>query len=246
MGAAGGAGGLVNAAMCWALHVPRGVHAARWHVVPAGFVHGAVLAVVPVVAAALANRLRGSARWLRWPVAIAAGAVAGYLAWVPVEMSFFSASLAEALTWPCDMFRRHAYLYVLPTWTVVYTRFGLVAALFGLWLARGRRASSPMREIAAACACGVAGSWWFWEEFGWYFSPVHGCIWGSLVGWAAWRAGALGGLRDVPRERHPGPSRGPRPALRATYHSRATSAADRRGSSAMAPRAQPARHVPQP
>jgi hypothetical protein len=71
--------------------------------------------------------------------------------------------------------------------------FGFVALLYysavAMYLARQR---SLMAHVTLAVAAGIAGSLWWWIVMGpWYFSVLHGAIWGTLVGVGAWSA--LGG-----------------------------------------------------
>ena len=66
--------------------------------------------------------------------------------------------------------------------------FGLVALLYylaiALWLARERRLAA---HVTGAAVAGIFGSLWWWISFGpWYFSVLHGAIWGTLVGVGAW------------------------------------------------------------
>ena len=51
------------------------------------------------------------------------------------------------------------------------------------------RARSLAKHVMYAAAAGFLGSVWWWTEVGpWYFSAIHGAIWGALVGVAAWTA----------------------------------------------------------
>jgi hypothetical protein len=62
--------------------------------------------------------------------------------------------------------------------------FGLVALLYYAALHRlASRSSGPLECALLASASGFLGSLWWWIEIeAWYFSLIHGSIWGVLVG----------------------------------------------------------------
>jgi hypothetical protein len=176
----GAAGGAINAWLCYA-QWPEPIKDAtfRWHVVPAGAIHGAVLALCSVAAAMVLSRNHLGARLLAAPVI---GWVSGYASWIPLNLSTFDEPLGQSLAWPFRQEWQRAA--VGPFWY-----FGLVAAVHYLCLvstspAMRRRLSV---QVTCAAAAGTLGSlwWWFaWER--WYFSAIHGAIWGVCVGAAAW------------------------------------------------------------
>jgi hypothetical protein len=44
-------------------------------------------------------------------------------------------------------------------------------------------------QFLMGISSGVLGSLWFWIVYGpWYFSLIHGIIWGSFVGFGLWIA----------------------------------------------------------
>ena len=67
--------------------------------------------------------------------------------------------------------------------------FGAVAGVLYLSLLLARSVASRWVLILAATAAGVSGSLWWWTEWGpWYFSLIHGAVWGTFVGFAlSWR-----------------------------------------------------------
>lgn len=178
--AGGAAGGAVNALLCY-LRVPVPIgdgpeYELAWHIVLAGAVHGGVLAAGAFYAA----------RWwaprnaaLRLVGAVLVGWVAGYLSWnalslsishtVRAPWSLFSDGALEAIRAPLDV-------------------FGAVAGLFWLALVTRRRPPASFGGCAIpAIACGVLGSLRWWIEYHlWYFSLIHGTIWGLAVGAALW------------------------------------------------------------
>jgi hypothetical protein len=73
-----------------------------------------------------------------------------------------------------------------------FAYFGLVAFLYYLWLAvRGLETRGLAANVIAGCAAGVFGSLWWWISWErWYFSVLHGAIWGALAG-----AGVAGSMK---------------------------------------------------
>jgi hypothetical protein len=184
----GGLGGGINA---WLCYVKWPVSAADFDlsVVPAGAGHGAILALVAVGAAMLFARRR---LWLRFAPHAAVGWVSGFL-------SFLVLHIALNLTDP-KVFKWSEILEPtvhLLTWPFFY--WGLVGLLyyFALCVCRGLRLRDLALHMILASVSGILGSLWWWTEFGpWYFSLIHGAIWGGLVGFGMWSA--------VRRERPPG------------------------------------------
>jgi hypothetical protein len=178
IGLAGGIAGLANAALCflrWPVPVHDPAAVFRWHVMPAGFVHGAVLALAAAAAALGARRWRRPARW---GASILVGWMAGYLAWIPLDVSVFGERWARTFVWPFvngDSARQGL-------WTP-FCFFGLVSALLFLWLACPQRPLRPLSNILAAVLAGVLGSVWWWIMWKtWHFSILHGTVWGLSVG----------------------------------------------------------------
>jgi len=124
---AGGIGGLVNAILCylgWPVPVQDTSVAFQWHLIPAGFAHGSALAAIPVFAAALA---RGLKRPLRWAAGILVGWVAGYLSWIPLDLSVGQDSPTGALISPFLNGDSSASALWAP-----FLYFGGIAALLGM------------------------------------------------------------------------------------------------------------------
>ena len=172
-------GGLINAWLCYA-GWPVGVPDAQfeWHIVPSGAVHGGVLAGLTLLAVRL---LPWQSRGGRSCGILLAGWVVGWVSWVPLNHSAFEASWVESLLWP-----------VRGGWNGVHTPycfFGLVPVVYLLLttLQPVCEHRSLVRQIARGCAAGILGSLWFWVSWeAWYFSPLHGAIWGVCVGVGAW------------------------------------------------------------
>jgi hypothetical protein len=176
VGFSGALAGTANAWLCYAgIPIPVDPDPGfKWHVIPAGAAHGALLATFAFGAARL---LYAWPLVIRLAAAVPLGWLAGYASWLPLDSSLNS-SWRKAMFWP---FNPDSWPQVL--W-VPYVYFGLVAALYYLWLAtRGRKAGPLWAGIAGACASGALGSLWFWIIFErWYFSVFHGVLWGVLVG----------------------------------------------------------------
>jgi hypothetical protein len=176
LGLAGAGAGTLNAWLCYAKWpVPVTNVSFHWHVIPAGFAHGGLLAVTAMAAALLAAKLHPSWRYAALPVA---GWVGGYLSWIPLQMSVFEDSFTHALVWPVA----NGDSALQGTWAPFF-HFGLVSALYYAWLMRRSRPWQVWAEVIAASCAGVFGSLWWWSSMGtWYFSPLHGIAWGCLVG----------------------------------------------------------------
>ena len=195
--AAGALAGGVNAWLCYARWpVPAQEYSDfGWHLVPAGAVHGAVLAP----SAFLGSRwLRGLGWAKRLLVAVATGWVAGYVSWQPLRMSL-DGRLSWS-TWPFDGPTSAWFIGPLQI-------FGLVACLYCLVPPRwtpGTKAGAS--SLIVASVAGAVGSLWWWLAVGpWYLSLLHGTIWGSAVGLAWWSfaASPVSVLDTRIAQRHP-------------------------------------------
>jgi hypothetical protein len=172
---AGAAAGGINAWLCYA-GLPRPVFAYSrfaWDIVPAGVLHGGILAV----AGCLGTQWNRDTRWpWRLLTAAAVGWLAGYVSWQPLRMSL-DGTLAWS-SWPFDGGWKEALAGPL-------LNFGLVAGIF--CIARPSDRISGPRRLVVALTAGIAGSLWWWIAYEqWYFSPLHGAIWGSAVGLSIW------------------------------------------------------------
>ncbi len=173
----GGVGGAINAALCYLQWpVPAAEDATfHWHIVPAGFVHGACLAAIAVTAAQwLADRPSTT----RVIGLIVVGWLAGWLSYIALHWSINRDGLARAIAWPFGSDLGRALL-------APFQYFGLVAMIAAGLLAWNRRSCAWSRDHAMwwGVAAGVLGSSWWWVAcHPWYFSLLHGAIWGALVG----------------------------------------------------------------
>ncbi|HET7697996.1 MAG TPA: hypothetical protein VFK57_19940 [Vicinamibacterales bacterium] len=183
--AAGAIAGGFNAWLCYA-QLPRPVTACpvfTWEVVPAGALHGGVLAFAGIAGALWAQ----GAGWPRRVLtAMAAGWLGGYVSWHPLRVTIDSA--IGSSRWPFD--QSWDWMALAPL-----AHFGLVAAVFCLAWPSGR--PSRAHRFAAALAAGIVGSLWWWISYEqWYLSPLHGAIWGAAVAVAAGsRASVAAALR---------------------------------------------------
>jgi hypothetical protein len=112
-----------------------------------------------------------------------AGAL-GYLSWIPLDLSVSGRATADSLVWPAE-----GQSDVVSILWAPLPYFGAVAGVFYSSLLLARSVTSRWVLILGATAAGVLGSLWWWIEWGpWYFSLLHGTVWGSLVGLAlSWR-----------------------------------------------------------
>lgn len=72
-----------------------------------------------------------------------------------------------------------------------YLYFGLVGVVYFLLLGACRWLSAKSLSVHALMGSlsGTLGSLYWWIAWGpWYFSVLHGTIWGSLVGFGVWRS----------------------------------------------------------
>src|SRR5512143_2267984 len=132
VGAAGALGGVVNAMLCYlGWPVPIAHADFGWHIIPAGLVHGGVLAASAARSAYFAAGIR--TRW-RWSIALPIAWIAGYISWMPLSVSLLKEWDPDVLLWPFDA--QHPFN---ATWGPI-AYFGAVAGLLYLWLAyRGTR-----------------------------------------------------------------------------------------------------------
>ncbi len=189
IGLLGGVGGAINAFLCYAkLPVPVGNFVTfNWHIVPAGAAHGALLALISVAVAARLSKRKPSIRWWALPVV---GWVAGWLSYIPLHLSiterFSVESVFRALIWPLG----DGKLEILGLLRYPFEAFGLVGATYYVFLSFfdqiGR--SLRVRHVMWGVISGCLGSLWFWTSYHWYFSLLHGTIWGSLVGFGVWKS----------------------------------------------------------
>lgn len=177
---AGALGGAINAWLCYA-RVPVPVKddpGFAWHLIPAGAVHGALLAGL---AWSLGRTLAGKRLGLKLAAAFPLAWLAGFLSWIPLNRSAFDEPWARSLTWPFHNTSGAVLLAPLQY-------FGFVALLYllavSLCLVRDRRL---VVHLALSAGAGTLGSLWWWIEMQpWYFSVIHGSVWGVLVGIASW------------------------------------------------------------
>jgi hypothetical protein len=121
---------------------------------------------------------------VRLAAAVPVAWLAGYASWIPLNRSAFDESWSKSFLWPFEDWTRAAW--------VPFAHFGLVAFLYYLWLAvRGLETRGLAANVIAGCAAGVFGSLWWWISWEpWYFSVLHGAIWGALAG-----AGVAGSMK---------------------------------------------------
>ena len=182
----GGLGGGINATLCYAklpAPVSEGMFAPtlQWHIIPAGALRGALLALIAV---SVAGRLWTASTCVRWLVLPVIGWVAGWLSWIPIQLSCVPESWLKVLVWPFNGSGLEALWGLLQY-------FGGVSLLYYFLLNICQQFSEERwwRHVLLGCASGVLGSLGFWMPSGrWYFSLIHGAIWGALVGYGVWLA----------------------------------------------------------
>ena len=110
-----------------------------------------------------------------------------YLSFIPLDRWALDEPWSRSLTWAFQ----EGWNQVL---VAPFAYFGLVAVAYYLSLSMGGlRSTSLASHLVQSCAAGVLGSLWWWTSWEpWYFSVLHGSIWGVLVGLGAWRGLADG------------------------------------------------------
>ena len=176
----GALGGGTNAWLCFA-RVPVPVKDNPnfgWHLIPAGAVHGAVLAIVSFGLGTFLSRRTVRARLA---AALPLAWLAGFASWIPLNRSAFDEPWAKSVAWPFHQRWDGALLGPLQY-------FGFVALLYYAAVAFGlTRHTRLAPHVACASAAGVLGSLWWWSAMEpWYLSILHGAIWGACVGVGAW------------------------------------------------------------
>lgn len=174
----GGLGGAINAFLCYVqqpVPIPHSAGVFKWPIVPAGALHGALLALVSVGMARLLSPRKPLAQWFALPIT---GYLAGLVSWFPLNVS---------LNFGWGLYREWSVQTLW--WPYVY--FGLVGLCYYFCLVLGGRLIDTRlsMHIAIGVLSGVLGSLWWWVSWHpWYFSLLHGSIWGTCVGFGLWRS----------------------------------------------------------
>ena len=189
----GGLGGALNAFWCWAkfpVAASDGMDF-TWTIIPAGLCHGALLAVVFVACTLILRTRPRVQQWVGLPLT---GWVAGWLSFIPIHLYIKSlpVGIGDAKLSPREVlqvfwpFERSVGSLWAP-----YTSFGLVAVAYYALLILCRQLSTPslFRHLLMGSVSAAAGSLWWWITYRpWYFSLLHGAVWGSLIGFGVWKS----------------------------------------------------------
>lgn len=169
-------GGALNAAHCLIFLSSR-EPSLKWHLVPAGALHGLVLAAVPVLLAFYLENKNVLARVLGL---LAAGYFSGWISWIFLGWSLEGKWDVSYLWVPFRSGFSAGDSLISP-----FSCFGLVGSFYYLFLAgfhKIREPKIPIHVLIAAVS-GMAGSLWFWSEIKpLYFSVLHGAVWGIFTG----------------------------------------------------------------
>lgn len=171
-----GCGGALNAFLCYSrfpVAIPGSEDVFKWHIIPAGALHGALIVVITLSTVHLFNRQRA---WVHWLGAPTTGYLSGLISWIPLNASL-------DVSWSL-----YTDLSDLLWWPLVY--FGLVGLLLYVGLVFLKRLSTmqALPYIVVGVLSGTIGSLWWWIQWKpWYFSILHGAIWGTCVGVGLWQ-----------------------------------------------------------
>ena len=152
----------------------------EWHIVPAGFIHGALLAYFSAAAANIAGKKK-SFQLILFPVV---GYIAGWISGIPLTLSISDKPEWSVLWWPLEQSQGYEMM-VAP-----FLHFGLVSALyyFGLVVLDVRSKKNIFLHVFTAAAAGVLGSLYWWLSLdALRVSFLHGSIWGLGAGFGYWK-----------------------------------------------------------
>ncbi len=161
-------------------------------ILPAGFMHGALLALATVFLTVI---FLNSVFTVRLAGIVAVGWLAGWFSYIPLWLYMHSnGPYPEALTWAA-VFDAVRWPLQHDSWEALYMpymSFGLAAAVYYALLALIQKKINPRSAVfftVIGSLSGVLGSLWWWMAFKpWWFSLLHGAIWGSLVGIGLWES----------------------------------------------------------
>ena len=185
----GGLAGTLNALLCFVkfpASIPGAEDVLHWHILLAGFIHGAFLTVIALRAALF---LMPKNLPVRLAGALGAGYIAGWISYLPLRISINSnqtlKEVVSALWWPLS----DGFSFDI-LWSP-FMAFGAVTALYSLLHMRlvDRREATASGHLRAAVLSGILGSLWWWNSFERpYFCLLHGAIWGIFVGRGVWKS----------------------------------------------------------
>ena len=206
IGLLGGFGGAITAFLCFANLVnPSGSELGFSSLlIPAGACHGALLAVLAVGFSHLLSRRSLPLMLTGIPIA---GWIAGWLSWIPLKFYLFydySYGISAKFLWhPIGAVRADPAAFVKTFFEAFFWpfRFGIdafsmpfflglvVVVWLGFVALIERRVVPCVPWPVVGVISGIMGSaWWhiFWSS--WWFSMLHGTIWGALVGFGVWKS----------------------------------------------------------
>lgn len=208
IGALGGVGGLINGWLCYAKYPVAVVENETflWPIIPLGALHGTLLAVISVGLACLFWKRRLFLRLIGLAVS---GYLAGWISLIPIFyyvesidllLSFSPASvtfkrlISDVILWPFLNRLDSGYIWD------PYVYFGLAGSVyyFFLTLCGQLTCRNLSKHLFLGVLSGILCSLWWWISFKpWYFSLIHGTIWGMLVGFGVWKSQQLNHSAEV-------------------------------------------------
>lgn len=180
-----------------------------WSVVPAGAIHGGLLAVFSVGVAATLWESRRLIRWLGLPLA---GFLSSWFSVIPLQIYNTGPSLGEiawAFVWPIQvLFGGLVFGMPLSGLVIPFVWFGFAGSFYYFLLNICRQLTSDrlvIHLLMGSLTGWVSSLCWFaWAEMEfspWHVHVLHGAIWGSLVGFGVWKS-QQGPVKPVEKVHH--------------------------------------------
>jgi hypothetical protein len=161
----------------------------EWQIIPMGAIHGAIISLL-IIGSSIALFKKNKILTIIFTPFI--GYITGFYSYAPLMWGIAPSEKFEwSFFWNIFVIdlNRSASFYDL---YAPYSIFGLVASIYYLFLCVFQLLNNKklLYQLIIGIASGILGSLWFWIEFSnaefWYFSLLHGTIWGVFVGYGIW------------------------------------------------------------
>ena len=176
----------INAWWCFAgFPVSINGNSFKWQIIPMGAIHGAIIAFLTIGASILLYN-RNKILFVIFTPFI--GWIAGHYSFPPLLWGIYpSGSFSWENYW--GIFFNYERSFDITELYVPYMYFGLAASIYYLFICVFKQLYNEklLYQLLMGIVSGVLGSLWFWittEQ--WYFSLLHGTVWGAFVGYGIW------------------------------------------------------------